>query len=211
MGSTCPKCHQTIDDDSICCVEVKYTWKCRSCGKLTSGFAVPYGRCFMCGGQNEVLEGYRGAEPEQVEIVREAVQYELDMYHFYRLAAERTTNTQVRDVLEDLYSKEQDHLTELEEKYHVHLDQDVRNPSGAVDQLMSEWIFAGINFEDTGDHVLVLYDKAIAMEQRTRDHFKTRAAALPPGPQKDVCTELAAEEEEHVSILETERDQFRRC
>jgi hypothetical protein len=46
------------------------------------------------------------------------------------------------------------------------------------------------------------------MERRTRDHFKARAEALPPGPQKDIYTELAAEEEEHVSILETEREQL---
>jgi bacterioferritin (cytochrome b1) len=34
------------------------------------------------------------------------------------------------------------------------------------------------------------------MERRTRD--------LPPGLERDLCEELAAEEEEHVAMLETE-------
>lgn len=210
MASTCPKCHQIIEDDSVCCLDVKYTWRCRSCGKLTTGFVVPYGRCFLCGGENEVLEGYRGAGPEQVEIVREAVQYELDMYHFYRMASERTTNAPLHDVLEDMCRKEQDHLRELEQKYHVHLELEMLVPPAGAEELMSKWIFRGIDFSDAQSHVTAVYDKAIAMEKRTRDHFRARAASLPPGPQKDIYMELAAEEEEHVSVLETEREHLLR-
>ena len=73
---------------------------------------------------------------------------------------------------------------------------------------MSLWIFQGIDFTDPGEDVLAVYGKAIAMERRTRDHLKRRAESLPPGPQKDIYAELAAEEEEHVSILETEREHF---
>jgi len=208
MASTCPKCHQVIEDDSVCCLDVKYTWKCRSCGKLTTGFVVPYGRCFLCGGENEVIQGYGGAQAEQVEIVREAVRYELEMYHFYRLALEHTSDPQLRDVLEELARKEEDHLSELEGKYHLHFDREVRFPSQETERLMSEWIFAGIDFSNAAGHIIPVYDKAITMERRTRDHFKARAEALPPGPQRDMYTELAAEEEEHVSILETEREQL---
>jgi rubrerythrin len=208
MASTCPKCHQVIEDDGICCLDVKYTWKCKSCGKLSSGFVVPYGRCFLCGGENEVLQGYRGAQPEQVEIVREAVQYELEMYHFYWLAAAHTTNAQLRGILEDLCEKEQDHLDELEQKYHVHLEPAERRPGESSNQPMSLWIFQGIDFTDPGEHVLAVYDKAIVMERRTRDFYLRRGEAFPPGPHRDVFAELAAEEEEHVSILETEREHF---
>lgn len=208
MASTCPKCHQVIEDDSVCCLDVKYTWKCKSCGKLTTGFVVPYGRCFLCGGENEVIKGYQGAQPEQVEIVREAVRYELEMYHFYRLALERTKDAQLREVLDELGRKEEDHLSELETKYHLHFDREVRFPAEATERIMSEWIFAGIDFSDEKGHIIPVYDKAIAMERRTRDHFKARSKSFPPGPQKDIYTELAAEEEEHVSILETEREQL---
>ncbi len=208
MASTCPKCHQVIEDDAVCCADVRYTWKCRSCGKLSTGFVVPYGRCFLCGGENQVVEGYHGAQPDQVAAVREAVQYELDMYQFYRLSLRRTSDATLCGVLEELYHKEEDHLGELEQKYHLHLDPAARDLPAEHERLVSKWIFEGIDFDNREGHVLALYDKAIEMERRTRDHFNARASLMPPGPQKEIYRELAAEEEEHVSILETEREQF---
>ena len=59
MASSCPKCHQIIEDDSVCCAEVKYTWKCRACGKLSNGFVVPYGRCFLCGANHPIASSIR--------------------------------------------------------------------------------------------------------------------------------------------------------
>ena len=208
MASTCPKCHRVIDDDSVCCADVKYTWKCKSCGKLSNGFVVPFGRCFLCGGENKVVEGYCGARTDQVAIVQEAVQYEIDMYQFYRLGMQRTSDEQLRAVLEELYHKEEDHLNELEQKYHIHLDPDLRELPETVGRSISEWIFKGIDFENREEHVLAVYDKAIAMERRTRDDFRARSEAAPPGPEKEIYRELAAEEEEHVSILEAELEQF---
>jgi len=210
MASTCPKCHQVIEDDSVCCAEVKYTWKCRTCGKLSNGFVVPFGRCFLCGGENEVVQGYTGAQTDQVAIVREAVQYEIDMYQFYRIAKQRTTIPTLQAVLEELYHKEEDHLEELEGKYHLHLDPQLRQLPDRAERLLSQWIFQGIDFSDAGHHVLEVYEKAIAMERRTRDHFQAQADASAPGAQKEIYRELAAEEEEHVSILETEIEQFLR-
>jgi rubrerythrin len=199
-----------IEDDSVCCADVKYTWKCKACSKLSTGFVVPYGRCFLCGGENERIEAFTGARPEQVAIVREAVQYELDMYQFYRLALQRTSSEDLRTVLDELYHMEEDHLNELEEKYHVHLDPQLRRLPDRTEELLSQWIFQGIDFSDAQQHVLAIYNQAIAMERRTRDHFQARADSLGPGPQKDIYRELAAEEEEHISMLETERDQLLR-
>ncbi len=208
MASTCPKCHQVIDDDIVCCADVKYTWKCKACGKLSTGFVVPYGRCFLCGGENEVISGYSGAQGDLTVIVQEAMQYEIDMYQFYRLGMERTGNAQLRIVLEELFHKEEDHLTELEQKYHVHLDPALKRLPEKAGQLVAEWIFKGIDFANKKEHVPAVYGKAIEMEKRTRDHFSTRAEAFPAGPERETYRELAAEENEHVSILETELKQF---
>ena len=210
MASTCPKCHSVIEDDSVCCAEVKYTWKCKSCGKLTTGFVVPYGRCFLCGGQNQLVEGFGGAQPDQVKIVQEAVQYKVDMYQFYRLAMQRTSDEELRGVLEELYHTEEDHLAELEEKYHVHLDPNLRDLPEKAEQHVSAWIFENIDFKDAEGHVLEIYDRAIDMERRTRDYFLAQAKALPPGLPKETYRELAAEEEEHLSMLETGREQLQR-
>ena len=207
MASTCPKCHQVIEDDSVCCADVKYTWKCKSCSKVSTGFVVPYGRCHLCGGENEVIEGYDGEDPELVGIVQEAVQFEVDMYHFYRLAMQRTQDKQLQSVLEDLYHKEEGHLRSLEEKYHLHPVLDLRQLPGEDEDIVFRFIFHGIDFKDMEGHILQVFDRAIAMEKRTRNRFLTHAETLPPGPQKDLYRELAAEEEDHVAILETERAQ----
>jgi glutamate synthase (NADPH/NADH) small chain len=205
MASTCPKCHQSLEDDTVCCADVKYTWKCRACGKLSTGFAVPYGRCYLCGGQNEVVKGYTGDDPRQVAVVQEAVQYKLDMYHFYRMAAQKTSDAELKDVLADMASTESEHLTDLEAKYHVHLDPEMRTPPAGAEHHMASWIFEGIDFADASGHMARVYDKAIAMETRTRDHFRARAEQLPAGPEHEAYRELAAEEEDHIALLETER------
>jgi glutamate synthase (NADPH/NADH) small chain len=208
MASKCPKCHQSLEDDAVCCADVKYTWKCKACGKLSTGFAVPYGRCYLCGGQNEVVKGYSGADPKQVAVVHEAVQYELDMYHFYRMAAEKTPDPELKEVLADMFGKEKEHLSELDSKYHIHLDAVVKNPPVEAEKHLAKWIFEGIDFKDASGHILQVYDKAIDMEKRTRDHFQARAQELPAGLEKETYRELAAEEEDHVALLETERKNY---
>jgi glutamate synthase (NADPH) small chain len=208
MGSTCPKCHQAIESDSVCCVDIQYTWKCKSCGKLSTGFVVPFGRCYLCGGENEVTQGYSGVQPELVAIVQEAVQYEVDMYNFYRLARERTSDKVLGAVLEELYHKEEDHLAELEKHYHLHLDPDLLKLPEQKQRFFADWAFRGIDFKNAEGHIPQVYDKAIVMERLVRDRYLASAAALPAGAQKEIYRELAAEEADHISTLETEREQF---
>ena len=43
--------------------------------------------------------------------------------------------------------------------------------------------------------VVELYQAALEMEKGTRDHFKKLARELPEGLEKELCEELAAEEE----------------
>ncbi len=208
MASTCPKCHKVIEDDSVCCANIKYTWKCKSCSKVSTGFVVPYGRCYLCGGENEVIEGYEGLNPDLVAIVQEAIQFEVDMYHFYRIALQKTENEQLKAVLENLYDHEEEHLKSLEEKYHVHSKLDLRQLPEGDEDIVFRFIFHGIDFKDSEGHILQVYDRAIAMEKRTRNRFMSHAETLPDGPHKELYKELAAEEEDHVAILETEREQF---
>lgn len=200
MPSFCPKCHEVLEQDEICCAQVKYTWRCRRCHKLTTGFALPYGKCFLCGGELEILERDLG-DPMRLDAIREAVQLELNSFHFYKLARERATNPQVRLVLEQLYESELDHLHELEEKYHAHLDPAVIDLSPVDEKLLAEWLFRDI---DLGDDMSVagLYRAAIDMERRTRDHFLELAGQTPEHLEKDLYLELAAEEEEHIALLE---------
>ena len=207
MPSSCPKCHKVVEEDEICCAQVRYSWRCKSCFKLTSGFAIPYGKCFLCGGDLEVIPGRDLGDSMRFQAIRDAVQFELDSYHFYKLARQRATTPEQRAVLERLYEAELDHLHELEEKYHAHLDREVVELSLDEQKLISNWLFRGIRLTEESA-VQDMYQVALEMERRTRDHFRKLANDLPAGLEKDLCLELAAEEEEHVALLETELEQI---
>ncbi len=203
MPSSCPKCHRVLEEDEICCAQVRYTWRCKSCLKLTTGFAVPYGKCFLCGGPLEVIEGRELGDSMRFRAIREAVEFELNSFHFYKLARDQAQSPEQRAVLERLYEAELDHLHELEEKYHAHLDRETVELSADHDRLLGNWLFHGIHLDQkTG--LKELYQAALEMERRTRDHFRKLAGELPAGLEKELCGELAAEEEEHVAMLEGE-------
>jgi rubrerythrin len=207
MPSTCPKCRSVVEDDEICCAQVRYTWRCKSCFKLTSGFAVPYGKCFMCGGDLEIIRDRDLGDSMRFQAIREAIQFELNAFHFYKLARDKATDSAQRAVLERMYEAELDHLHELEEKYHAHLDRSVVELSADEDKLLANWLFKGLSLDsDTG--VADLYRLAIEMEIRTRDHFRKYARELPEGLERDLCAELAAEEDEHVALLLGELEQI---
>ena len=208
MPSTCPRCHGVVANDIVCCADLVYTWRCTSCHKVATGFAMPHGKCFMCGGSLQVIKGHEFDDPMKVKPIRDAVQFELNTYHFYRLALPKVKDPTLRAIMNELYHHEVDHLHTLQERYHTHLNEEVLNLRPDVDALLSDSLFEGIDLADPKDGPLGLYDKAIAMERRTRDHFKKLATDLPAGPEKEICLELAAEEEEHVAMLETEREQF---
>ncbi|MFB3777307.1 MAG: hypothetical protein ACE141_06835 [Bryobacteraceae bacterium] len=209
MPSFCPKCHKVLEEDEICCAQVRYTWRCKDCHKLTTGIALPYGRCFLCGGELQVLEDRSLGDPRELRAIQEAMQFELNAFHFYRMARERIQNPQNRIILEQLYEHEVDHLHELEEKYHAHLDPSVIELEPGAEKLLSDWVFRGIQFTDETAAARV-YAMAIEMERRTRDHFRKAAAEAAEGsPDRQIYLELAAEEEEHVALLEAEMEQFK--
>src|ERR1017187_9325134 len=81
MPSTCPKCRAVIEEDEICCAQVRYTWRCKSCFKLTTGLAIPYGKCFLCGGDLEVIPDRELGDSMRFRAIRDALQVERDWLH----------------------------------------------------------------------------------------------------------------------------------
>lgn len=173
---------------------------------MSTGFAVPYGRCFLCAGELEVIPERDLGDSMRFRAIRDAVQFELDSFHFYKLARDRAVTPEQRAILDRLYEAELDHLHELEEKYHAHLDREVVELSSQEEKRLSNWLFRGLNVRpDSG--IADLYRLALEMERRTRDYFQKLARDLPPGLERELCRELAAEEEEHVALLEGELEQ----
>jgi rubrerythrin len=75
-----------------------------------------------------------------------------------------------------------------------------------AEQLLAGWLFQGLDVSDDSS-IARLYESALEMERRTRDHFRKLAGELPEGLEKELCQELASEEEEHIAMLETELEQ----
>lgn len=195
----------TLEDDEVKTLDVKKTWKCQACGKLSTGFVVPFGRCYLCGGELQTVQGYTTDNPTKVALVSEAYQRELEMRTFYELALERCETPAMKDILEEMALKEQDHIEELEEKYHVKPPEELGRPE--TRRLLAERLFAELVETEPAARVLEIYDLAIRLEIESRDLFTSRAEEA-TGLERALYREFAAEEEDHVAILETERRNF---
>lgn len=200
MAGLCPKCHQPLEGEEsyICCADAVLQWRCESCAKVSEGFAFPYGMCPHCGGKLAALERAGVAGAAALEAIRIAFQIELGGKAFYDRAA-----AQVGDpVLKLLFSKfsvmEHEHMETLSRRYHV-------APPDPSDNFRVD--LAAIQAGVTGkiDDPETLFRTAIVFEKRAVAFFKERAKTVPAGSaEQELYRELAAEEDEHVALLETE-------
>jgi len=201
--STCPRCQRELEDEEayVCCAGVELRWRCADCHKVSEGFAFPYGMCPYCKGKLELLE--RGAIEggAAMEAVRKAFEIELGGHAFYERASRDATEPVLRELFGRFAAMEKEHMDILSKRYHADL------PTEAVDfQLDRAAIFAGVDRkpEDPAN----LFRIAIAFEQRAVDFFTREGEQAPAGSvERELYSELAAEEREHVALLGTE---FRR-
>ncbi len=207
MPSACPKCHQVLEEDYICCADVTYTWKCAQCRKLSKGFVIPFGRCENCGGTLDIVEDYAFEDPARLKPVRQAIQAEMNAYSFYAMAAREATDPETRDLFGSLSEMELEHLQSLADKYHAHIEMD---PNLTPHPKIREIFFGGIEDAPSPgagypaqDRPLVLYERAIEMERRARAFFLQQVEAMEEGLEREIYRELAAEEDEHIALLES--------
>ncbi len=200
MPSTCPKCHQILDEDYVCCADVTYTWKCTQCRKLTKGFVIPFGRCEACGGTLEVVDEAAYQDVARLRPVQQALQAEMNAYTFYSMLAAEATDPDVRSLFASLSEMEREHLDTLADKYHAHLDAD---PGRAPHPKIRQIILDKIEDVPVGDRLLHLYERAIEMERRARAFFLQQVEGLAEGLEREIYRELAAEEDEHIALLES--------
>ena len=58
-------------------------------------------------------------------------------------------------------------------------------------------------------HLADTYHAHLADERRARAFFLEQVASLPDGTEREIYRELTAEEDEHIAVLETERQYTR--
>jgi rubrerythrin len=201
----CPKCHQPIegDEEYICCATAKLEWRCRDCGKVSEGFAFPYGMCPACGGKLEVLDPRKIEEAKALEAVRVAFEIELGGQAFYTRAAKESTDPTLKTLFTKFCEMEKEHMATLSRRYHAQV------PAPSQDfKLDRAAIYAGIanNPQDPAN----LFRIAIAFEQRAVSFFEERTEKTPAGSvERQLYKELAAEEREHVALLTTELERWK--
>ena len=201
----CPRCHRPIEGEEayVCCAGVELRWRCAGCGKVSEGFAFPYGMCPHCKGRLELLE--RGPIEDQwaLDAIRKAFEIEIGGLAFYERAARDAAEPVLRDLFGRLAEMEKEHMATLSGRYHV----DVSEASEGFKTERAA-VYAGIP-NDPQDPAN-LFRIAIAFEQRAVKYFSEKGASCAPGSmEQQLYKELAAEEREHVDILTTEYNRFK--
>jgi len=204
-GKLCPKCHQPLDGDEeyICCATAKLQWHCKDCGKVSEGFAFPYGMCPACGGKLEVRDPLQVQEAAALEAIRMAFEIELGGQAFYKRASAESKDPILKELFQKFVGMEEEHMATLSARYHAAV------PKPAEDfKIDRAAIYAGIpnRPEDPAN----LFRIAIAFEQRAVKFFAERSATVKAGSvEHQLYKELAAEEQEHVALLTTEFERWK--
>ncbi len=201
----CPKCRRPIEgeEEYVCCATATLSWRCKDCGKVSEGFAFPYGMCPACGGKLEVLDPRKVEEAAALDAIRIAFEIELGGMAFYTRAAQDSKDPLLQELFGKFAEMEKEHMATLSRRYHA----EVPKPAGGfkVDRAA---VYAGIpnRPEDPAN----LFRIAIAFEQRAVKFFTERGTQCAEGsPERQLYKELAAEEKEHVDLLATEFERFK--
>ncbi|ACE99304.1 glutamate synthase (NADPH), homotetrameric [Rhodopseudomonas palustris TIE-1] len=196
----CPKCHQPLEgsEEYICCAGSELQWRCDDCAKVSEGFAFPYGMCPHCGGKLQPLDRAGVSDEAGLGAIRTAFEIELGGRAFYARAAKETSDPTLQELFLSFAAMEEEHMTTLANRYHVAIPQATEGF-----HLGTAAIMAGVKGR-IGDPT-TLFEAAIEFERRAASFFKARVGETPDGSvERQLYRELAAEEDEHVSVLQTE-------
>ncbi len=202
----CPKCHRPLDEGVepyICCAGATLRWHCRSCAKVSEGFAFPYGGCPLCGGELELFDPGPLGDAAAMNAVRKAFEIELGGQAFYHRAVASAPDPALRELFARFAAMEREHMDTLASRYHVDLA-----PVFDAHAVEHAVVFAGRD-RRVGD-AEDLFRVAIDMEERAASFFEATAASAAAGSAAQrLYRELAAEEREHAALLQTEQARWR--
>ncbi len=204
-GRSCPRCHRPVEDgeEYVCCGGQELRWRCQGCGKVSEGFAFPYGMCPACGGKLEVAEATAADGAAAMEAIRRAFEIELGGMAFYSQASREASEPVMKDLFQRFQGMEREHMATLSRRYHV----DVPAPAAAF-PLERAAVYAGASSRPADPDNL--FRLALAFERRAVAYFQERMGATPEGsPERKLYQELAAEEQEHVALLTTEHERWK--
>ncbi len=204
----CPNCRRPLDEHvepHVCCAAATLRWRCRSCAKVSEGFAFPYGGCPLCGGKLELSDPAGAVDAAAVSAVRKAFEIELGGQAFYHRATVSVSDPALRELFGRFAMMEREHMDTLARRYHVDFA-----PVFDAHAVENAAVFAGVD-RRVGD-VDDLFRIAIDMEERAASLFETTARTAAPGSAvQQLYGELAAEEREHAAWLRSEHARQHEC
>jgi rubrerythrin len=201
----CPRCRQPIEgpEEYVCCGSEPLQWRCRDCGKVSEGFAFPYGMCPMCDGALESLDPRQIDSVDALEGVRIAFEIELGGHAFYAQAAKEAKEPALKELFAKLAHMEEEHMATLARRYRAEVP--VPAERSGVERAA---VFAGV--ERRPEDPANLLRIAIACEERAARFFADKGGAAAEGSsERQLYRELAAEEREHADLLWTELDRWK--
>ena len=204
-GPTCPKCHRPVEGDEgyVCCATARLEWRCEGCGKVSEGFAFPYGLCPACGGHLAVVDEARRAELGALEPIRLAFEIELGGRAFYLQAAKEAPHPALQELFGKFATMEGEHVATLARRYHTEAPK--------LDGLQIANAALRAHLPHRPEDPVNLFNIAIGFEERAVSFFAERLAKATRGSvEADLFRELAAEEAEHVTLLRTELERFQK-
>jgi rubrerythrin len=154
----------------------------------------------MCGGTLEVVEAYAPEQVARLRPIQQALQAEVNAHTFYAALAREAGDPEVRALFSSLSEMEREHLDSLAQKYHAHL---AERPESVPHPNIRQIVLEGIEALPEAERLLALYGRAIEMERQARAFFLQQVEALPDGLEREIYQELAAEEDEHIALLES--------
>jgi homotetrameric NADPH-dependent glutamate synthase len=200
----CPKCGRPVEGEEsyVCCAGAAVQWRCSGCGKVSEGFAFPYGLCPACGGALAPHESAPATETAAVRAIRTAFEIELGGRAFYERAEREASDPALRELFGRFAAMEREHMATLSRRYHAEIPPE---PGGVP--LDRAAIYTGL--EHKPEDPMNLFWLAVAFESRAVRFFESRMEEAPEGsPERELYRELAAEEREHVALLETEAARY---
>ncbi len=199
MPSSCPKCRQSARRRRDLLRAGALFVALQELLQADSGFAIPYGKCFLCGGDLEVVPDRELGDSMRFRAIRDAVQFELNSFHFYKLARDRASSPEQRAGAGAAVTRPNSTICTSSRRSTTRT---WTARWSSFRRTKTRCWRTGCSAEfNVGEAAGVagLYRAALEMEVRTRDHFRKLARELPAGLEQDLCAELAAEEEEHVA------------
>jgi rubrerythrin len=144
---------------------------------------------------------------EEMEILKRAILNEHEGYQFYRLAAEKVADEEVRDVFEFLAGEEQDH-----EKWLREIAGDLlRNAAPEAQALpgpdtVSPGIFTRENIKNAGGIIVSALHIGIMMEKASMDYYRDAAQKTRLPAARELYLKLSHWERNHLDRLEKAYD-----